>query len=172
MPLKGTPYFFEGGLLVQSTWKAIKRNKHCYLWVSPFYVLFGVFALAPAIYGLITSFTNYSGYGAYEFIGSTNYTRLLNDRVFWKSLSNTLVLWLLIVPLRTTLAPLFTNVLNSKRLLGRRVYSVIALLPYVTAVVVIANIFRMLLATDGGLINQLLGTLFGMAPVNWLDSVT
>ncbi len=153
-----------------NTWSAVKKYKHCYLWISPFYILFGVFSVAPAVYGLMISFTNYSGFGAYKSVGFANYEKLFRDALFWKSLGNTAVLWALIVPLRTFLALLFASILNSKRLIGRRIYSVVVLLPYVTAVVVVASVFRIMFATEGGLVNVLLGDVLGLGPVNWLDS--
>lgn len=155
-----------------NTWSAIKKYKHCYLWISPFYILFGIFSVAPAIYGLMISFTNYSGFGAFKSVGFANYEKLFRDALFWKSLGNTAILWLLIVPARTFLALLIASALNSRRLIGRKIYPVVVLLPYVTAVVVVASVFRILFATEGGLINTLLNQWLGIAPVNWLDSVT
>ncbi len=83
---------------------------------------------------------------------------------------NTVLIWLYIVPLRTFLALILAAVLNSSRLTGKRVYSVIVLLPYITAVAVAAIIFRILLTTEGGLINVLLERCFGIGPVGWLDT--
>ncbi|QQO10106.1 carbohydrate ABC transporter permease [Breznakiella homolactica] len=155
---------------MKNTIQKIAKNKHCYIWISPFYIVFAVFTVYPMLYGLWVSLTNSNGFDAPRFIGFTNYLRLFQDPLFWKSLWNTLVLWALIVPLRTLLALVFAAVLNSPHTVGRRVYSVIMLLPYVTAVLVIANIFRMLFTTQGGLINVLLGHI-GIPPVGWLDTV-
>ena len=31
----------------QELWAEIKKNKHCYLFISPFFILFGIFLLFP-----------------------------------------------------------------------------------------------------------------------------
>lgn len=155
---------------MNATWKEIKQKKHCYLWIAPFYILFAIFSLFPAIYGIGISLTKYNGFDAAKFIGLQNYINLFQDDLFWKSLWNTLVLWVLIVPSRTLIALVLAAALNSKKLLGRRIYSGVILLPYVTAAVVAAIVFRILLATQGGLVNNLLGSWFGIAPIGWLES--
>jgi len=154
---------------MESTWREICKKRHCYLWIAPFFVIFAIFSVYPALYGLGISLTNHDGFGTPRFIGFENYVNLFSDSLFWKSLGNTVVLWALIVPARTLLALILASVLNSSKLLGRRVYTIVSLLPYVTAVLVVANVFRMLLATQGGIINVLLSG-FGIGPVGWLDT--
>ena len=156
-----------------STLKEMKKYKHCYLWIAPFFILFAVFYIYPAVSGFLISLTNFDGLGtvaAADHVGFKNYEKLLRDEKFWKSLLNTVLIWLYIVPLRTFLALILAAVLNSSRLTGKRVYSVIVLLPYITAVAVAAIIFRILLTTEGGLINVLLERCFGIGPVGWLDT--
>jgi ABC-type sugar transport system permease subunit len=128
-----------------------------------------MFSLYPACYGFWISLTRYDGFTSPRFVGFRNYVTLFGDNLFWKSLGNTLVLWALIVPLRSFLALLFASAINAPRLLGKRCYTVVVLLPYVTAVLTVANVFRMLLAAEGGVINALIGR-FGIAPVGWLDT--
>jgi ABC-type sugar transport system permease subunit len=159
-------------LLLHTRGKTGKWRKYgrCYLWIAPFFVLFALFSIYPACYGFWISLTKYDGFGKASFIGLRNYTNLFTDKLFWKSLGNTLVLWALIVPLRTFLALCFGSAINSPRLMGKRVYTMIILLPYVTAIMTVANVFRMLMAADGGTFNALLG-LVGIAPLGWLDTV-
>lgn len=156
-----------------SALKEMKKYKHCYLWIAPFFILFAVFYIYPAVSGFLISLTNFDGLGtvaAADHVGFKNYEKLLRDDKFWKSLLNTVLIWLYIVPLRTFLALILAAILNSSRLTGKRVYSVIVLLPYITAVAVAAIIFRILLTTEGGLINVLLERCFGIGPVGWLDT--
>jgi ABC-type sugar transport system permease subunit len=146
------------------------KYRHCYLWIAPFFILFGVFSVYPAGYGFYVSLTNYDGFTGARFVGLKNYGALLGDPLFWKSLGNTLALWLFIVPLRTSLALVFASVLNSSRLLGKRLYMVVVLLPYVTAIMTVAHVFRMFLATQGGVVNMILARA-GIPAVGWLDTV-
>lgn len=159
---------------MNSTINEIKKHRHCYLWVAPFFILFAIFYIYPAISGFLISLTNYDGLGAVaaaEHVGFKNYEKLFRDNKFWQALTNTLLVWLYIVPLRTFLALILAAILNSARLLGKRVYSVIVLLPYITAVAVVAIIFRILLTTEGGLLNVLLERCLGIAPIGWLDTM-
>lgn len=151
-------------------WTEIKRNKHCYVWLAPFFILFVFLCLYPACYGFYVSLTNYDGLARMDFVGFSNYVKAFRDPKFYSSLWNTVVLWALIVPARTILALLFAVLLNSKRILGRKVYQSIVLLPYITAVAIVAIVFRIVLTTEGGLVNVLLGNLFGIDPIGWLDT--
>lgn len=153
-----------------TVFEQIKRNRHCYLWIAPFFILFiGLYAF-PLLYGFYISFTKYGGMSAPEFIGLKNYVNAFKDQKFYNSLANTFILWALIVPARTFLSLLFACLLNSRKLLGRRVYSGIVLLPYITASAVAAIVFRILFTTEGGMINVLLGNLFNIQPLGWLDT--
>jgi ABC-type sugar transport system permease subunit len=151
-------------------WVEIRKYKHCYLWIAPFFILFAVFSLYPTIYGFKISLTDYNGFDAAKFVGFENYSSVFSDPLFWQSLLNTFVLWLLIVPLRTVFALILASILNSSRIIGRRLYSSIVLLPYVTAIVVVAGVFRMLFATESGTVNVILNNWFGIGSIGWLDT--
>ncbi len=143
----------------------MRRKKHCYVWLLPFIVLFLWLQIYPALYGLYISFTDYDGLISMQIVGLENYVKAFNDPLFWKSLGNTFVLWLYIVPARTFLALILAMILNSKRLIGTGIYRSIVLLPYITASAIVAIVFRILLTSDGGLVNVLLGVRIG-----WLDT--
>lgn len=150
--------------------KTLRKYSHCYLWIAPFFLIFVVLQLYPTLYGAFLSLTKYGGLTAPEFIGFRNYEMLLRDRKVWLSLGNTVVLWVLIVPARVFLSVVLAAFLNEKRSLGSQIYMKVVLLPYVTASMVVAIVFRVLMATDGGMLNVLLGML-GIEPIGWLTDV-
>ncbi len=155
------------------TWNEIKRYRHCYLWLAPFFLLFFVFYVYPAVYGFLISLTKYNGMGTLanaEFVSLDNYTKLFQDSTFWLSLKNTFIVWLYIIPTRTFLALILATILNSSKIFGKRVYSTVVLVPYITAVAVVAIIFRIMMTTEGGLINVILNNYFGIPNIKWLDS--
>jgi ABC-type sugar transport system permease subunit len=149
---------------------SFRKNLHCYLWISPFFILMLALQVYPTIYGFYLSLTKYGGLEAPVFVGLKNYIQAFQDKKAFLSLGNTLVLWALIVPARTFLAVLIASYLNGSKRLGSKVYMHVVLLPYVTAAVVVAIVFRILLATDGGLINYLLANVPGVSPIGWLDT--
>lgn len=155
------------GLLPQ-----IVSNRHCYVWLLPFIILFLWLQLYPAIYGFIISFTDYDGLISMDFVGTGNYVKAFKDPLFYQSLGNTFILWLLIVPARTFLALMLAVLLNNRRLIGSRIYRSIVLLPYITASAIVAIVFRILLTTDGGLVNVILGMDIGWLTTTELSKVS
>lgn len=155
-------------------WIQIKKNKHCYLWLAPFFILFALFYVYPSIYGFLISLRNYDGIGKITdatFVGLQNYAKLFHDKKFWSSLRNTFALWAYIVPARTFLALVLAALLNSKKILGKKVYSMVVLIPYITAVTVVAIIFRIMMTTEGGIFNNLLN-IIGIPNIEWLSSTS
>ncbi|MGI0521970.1 sugar ABC transporter permease [Microbacterium maritypicum] len=59
--------------------------------------------------------------------------------------------------------------LNQSWLRWRSGFRLLTFLPAVTTLVAYAVVFRVLLATDGGAVNQMLGVL-GVAPIDWLNN--
>ncbi len=155
------------------TWSEIKRYKHCYLWLAPFFLLFFSFYVYPAVYGFLISLTKYDGMGTLanaEPAGLENYKKIFRDSTFWLSLKNTFIVWLYIIPARTFFALVLATILNSSKIIGKKVYSTVVLVPYITAVAVVAIVFRIMMSTEGGLINVLLNNCFGIPGIRWLDS--
>lgn len=143
----------------------IRKKKWCYVWLAPFFFLFFLLYVYPALFGLYISFTNYDGLSKKDWVGIANYVKAFHDSSFYSSLMNMIVLWVLIVPARTFLALLLSVLLNSKKMFGAKIYQIVVLLPYITASAIAAIVFRILLTTDGGLINVLLH-----AKIGWLDT--
>ena len=66
--------------------KMSNRDKTFWAVVIPVVILFFAFNTLPMIKGVIYSFTNYKGYGTYDYVGFRNYADLFTkDRYFWKS---------------------------------------------------------------------------------------
>ena len=59
--------------------KMTDRQKTYILMALPALILFVVFNTIPLITGAMYSFTNYRGYGSYEWVGLRNYIDLFSD---------------------------------------------------------------------------------------------
>ena len=70
-----------------------------YLFLLPNFIGFLIFTGIPVIMGFYISMTNYSGYGSKDFIGITNYVKMVGDSDFRNALRNNLVYSLTSVPL-------------------------------------------------------------------------
>jgi len=140
----------------------MKPSKGIYLFVLPALILYGIFVLYPAFYGLYVSFTNWDGLSAgYEFVGFRNYRNLLMyDTIFAKSVVNNLKFMLFVVIVQTALSLLFALFLvrNTK---GNIALRTLYFLPTILASVSVAFIWAAMYDSNFGVIKAILG-LFGV----------
>ena len=59
--------------------KMSNRDKTFWAVIIPVVILFFAFNTLPMIKGVIYSFTNYKGYGTYDYVGLRNYADLFTD---------------------------------------------------------------------------------------------
>ena len=146
------------------------RHRWPLLFVSPFFVLFAVFALYPIFFSLYLSFHEWRGVGAMRPVGFANYTRLFGDRIFWGSMLNAVLLFFIYVPIMTFLAVLIATVLHGSFLKLQGLWRAIIFMPHLTSMVAAGFTFRLILDTHSGFANQALAWL-GVSPVPWLDDM-
>lgn len=65
--------------------KWTKNDKIFLIYLIPIVVLFFAFNTLPLLKGFYYGFTNYRGYGDFDFVGIRNFTDLLHDTRVWKS---------------------------------------------------------------------------------------
>ena len=142
-----------------------------YLFLSPFFLLFGIFGIFPIVFSFVLMFQQWDpvqGLGAMQFVGLENIRFTLEDPWVWKSLANTF--WLAIasgLPQHLVAVPL--AYLISEKLQGSRNALMGAyFLPYITSTVAIAMMFTTLFSTDYGLVNALLETIQQWPILSWL----
>jgi multiple sugar transport system permease protein len=135
--------------------------------LSPWLIGFFAFTLYPMIMSLIYSFSIYHPKRPFEFVGLQNYTDLISDAMFWKSLSNTLYMVLIAVPLML-LASFLCAVLLNIKVPGQSVYRVIYFLPSIVPTIASTILWLWILNPQVGLVNTLLGNL-GIDGPNWLS---
>lgn len=153
-----------------SLWREIVKARWAYIFISPFYVLFAVFGLYPMLLSVYLSFAEWKGIGPIQMVGFENYQRLLSDRVFWQSMLNGAILFLMYVPVMLFLALVLAVILNSGRIRGFRFFRTLIFIPFITNMVAAGFAFRILFTYNNGLINILLEGI-GLPPVPWLESV-
>lgn len=136
----------------------------------PALVLFGLFFAYPLFASLWQSFFATRG-GETTFVGLGQYARLFSDPLIARSLGTAGILLVVQVPLMMGLAVGLAYLLNQSWLRFRTGFRVLHFLPAVTTLVAYSVVFRVMLATDGGAVNQVIG-LVGLAPVDWLNNET
>ncbi len=111
---------------------------------------------------------------AYEWVGTTNYQRLLTEegltqRDFFLSVKNTVYFVLGVVPTQTILALVLAVILNQRWLKAKGFFRTAFYFPSITSSVVISLVF-MWMFTRGGLVNTILGGIFtDYQSVTWLN---
>jgi multiple sugar transport system permease protein len=136
-----------------------------YLMVVPVHLLLLVFIFVPALYVGWLSLTHSTFGGPAEFVGLSNYAALLDDRIFWRSFWNTLLVVNVVVygelALGLGLALLMSGWVPMKRL----VIAVI-LAPYAITEVTAVVMWRYMLEPDVGMINYALKSI-GLGQIEW-----
>lgn len=148
----------------------MKRNKWPVIFVTPFLTAYGLFMLFPMLYSFYLSLFEYNGIVEKHFVGFSNYINLFTkDRLFLKSLYNTVLIMLMSLPVNLILGLVVAYLLFSLAR-GRRVFQVVNFLPYITTPVAIGFIFSYIFDWNSGILNGLL-TYFGILDENyfWLQ---
>ena len=124
------------------------------------------FRLGPVFASLYLSFTKYEIITAPRWIGLANYTKLMNDELWIRSVEVTLKYVLLFVPLSLIVAYAIA-LLMSRNIGGINTYRTIWYLPSVVPIVASATIWRWGLNPEFGPINYPL-KLLGLPAPRWL----
>lgn len=139
-----------------------------YLAISPYYLVFTVFMLIPVFFSLYLSFQHWDGLGPMKFVGLEQYRFLLRDPVFWQSLGNTVIIWVLSTVPMLFIALVVAALVNStKRFTG--FYRIALFIPSITSLVAIAIFFGAIFSDNFGLVNALLQAI-GLPAVDWMSN--
>ncbi len=137
-----------------------------YLYIAPFFVLFGVFGAFPLVYTAWVSLHDWDLIAEdHPFIGLDNYTKLIADADFWHSVVNTMGIFVLATLPQLLLALWLANMLN-RSLRARTFFRMSVLVPNITSTAAVAIIFGQIFSTDFGLVNWFLN-LAGIENVDW-----
>lgn len=141
-----------------------------YLYILPALLLLFVFRTIPVIMSLIVGFFDWGITGSGKFIGVSNYNKMFLDPVFWKSVTNTVWFVLFVVPASIIFPLFFATLLNQiKRL--KSLFRMVYFLPFVTSLVAVSIVWKIIFAEKAGLANTMLGWV-GIAPQQWLAGST
>lgn len=144
----------------------MKKKLIPYLLVSPYIIHFMIFVVFPVSFSIVLTFNKWNIIAPMEFIGLDNYFRLFQDKLFWKSILNTLIFLVIHIPLQIIVALFLAEVLNQKLKL-RGFFRAAFFLPVVVSGVVVTMLWQQLYGFDSGVINQLLVSV-GLPKIGWL----
>ncbi len=160
---------------------ALRAGQAPWVFLLPFLLLFVVFGLFPIVFSLYMSVHEWDpvrGLDSARFVGLDNFSFVLGDQWFKRSLLTTFLLALLSgVPQHLVAIPLACFI-DARARSVRDGLAAIFFLPYITSTVAIAIMFTALLSRDFGMVNvmigslsklPLLGPLIPVEPIDWIN---
>ena len=152
----------------------MNRRQVGWVFAGPALLVIAVFFALPVAAGLALSLTDFDLYALADlstlrFVGLDNYLRLLQTSLFWQALFNTFYFVGVGVPVSIGLSLGAALLLDSKFARFHSFFRTALFAPVVTTVVAVAVIWRYLLHTRYGLINQALDAI-GISPIDWLGN--
>ncbi len=138
------------------------RSAFVFLCAAPAVILFIIFMIIPTINVFRMSLFRRSAYSPTEqFIGLDNFTTLMNDAKFIRSMQNTILLIVVVTIVTFAFALVFAAILTREKIKGQNFFRIIFYIPNILSVVVISAIFSAIYDTNHGTLNSLLSLFSG-----------
>ncbi|WP_454159193.1 carbohydrate ABC transporter permease [Microbacterium lacticum] len=119
-----------------------KRAASAYYWmVWPAVIAFAAFHTLPVIVGIFFSFTNYAGYGAWNFVGLSNYFNLFKDDRVLQAYGFSFLFAIVATILTNVFSLAIAMGLNAK-IKARNFWRGVYFVPYILAILVIGYVFQ------------------------------
>lgn len=144
------------------------------IFVLPFIAGLFVFRLAPFLYTLCISFTNWNLMtGEKSFTGLQNYERLLNDKNFFIAFKNTVKIWAMNIVPRLGIALLCAVILAQGKIKGKNFFKMVFYFPNLVNSATVAVLAALIMGWQSGALNRFL-IQFGIIeePVYWLGQAS
>ena len=153
---------------------ASRREKAAYyLYLIPAFAVFAIFIFWPTVQSFYLSLCKYSmsSFNEAKYVGFFYYKFLFTiDPHFWEIMKNTVVYTFITVPVLLSCGLLLAMAVHSKLLKRTNFYKVAYYIPYVSSMVAVSLVFKLLFAA-GGSVDQLLSD-WGLSRVGLLSNGT
>ncbi|SHM74462.1 carbohydrate ABC transporter permease [Gracilibacillus kekensis] len=140
--------------------------------VIPALVIYLIFSIVPIFISFYYSTMSWDGFSDMQFVGLANFQEVLQDKVFWLSVRNNILVVLASVFGQIPIALALALLLNRK-IKGAKFFRTIGFMPVVISTVVISITWRMIYNSEYGMINNFLEAIgLGALQQNWLGDPT
>lgn len=149
--------------------KSMGRGGFITLCVAPAVILFTVFMILPTFNVFRMSLFQRGAYSPEEtFVGLSNFTLLLKDAQFIRSMQNTILLVVVVTVITFGFAVLFAAILTREKIKGQSFFRVVFYIPNILSIVVISGIFSAIYKPENGMLNSIIGFFTNMTdPILW-----
>lgn len=151
----------------KKAWKGESLKGYAFLF--PSFLGFVVFILFPMVFSFILSFTDWSfisGFDKIKLVGIKNFKLLLNDYQFVAAVKNTLFYTVATVPVTIVLGFLVAVLIN-RYVFGKNILKIAVFLPYISSLVAVSIIWKVLLHPSFGPVNEILMAIGITNPPKW-----
>ncbi|MCR4923186.1 MAG: sugar ABC transporter permease, partial [Lachnospiraceae bacterium] len=135
--------------------RMLRKDMVAYAFIAPNFIGFAIFTLVPMVVAFYMSLCEWDGSNPAKFVGLSNYINLTDDTFFLNSLFNTFLYSVGTVPL-TMIVSLGLAILLNQKIKGRGVIRTIACLPYVSSIIAVTTVWRMIFHPAKGPVNAML----------------
>lgn len=122
-------------------WFRLKKSSVYFFMVLPALLLFFSFHTFPALQGVYYSFTNWRGFGTYEFVGLKNYINLFKDTRVFDAYVFTFK-FALVSTVIVNVISLFTAILLNERIKMKKFFRAVYFLPNILSILIVGFIFN------------------------------
>lgn len=159
--------------------KALMKKITPYLFIAPHLILFLVFFLVPAVFGIYIAFTKWDLFGTPVFVGFDNFKEILfnKESTFYfqlrNGLANTIKFVLMSVPF-AILIPLFLAVALNAKPKGSKIFQAVFYAPSLLSIASVVLAWQFMFHKSLGPINNMLHikiAWFGVQPYTWVTIV-
>jgi raffinose/stachyose/melibiose transport system permease protein len=156
---------------VQVAIRKIKQFKPI-IFVLPALIFYVLFFVLPIIRTVQFSFYNWDGASpTMSFVGFENYIRMINDPIFWKSLSHNIFWIISTIVLPVGLGLILAVLLSNKMVKGKLLFRVTYFMPVIVSLVAVGIIWNWIYHPDFGIVNDILRTVgLGSLAQPWLGN--
>jgi len=132
-----------------------------------------LFAIAiPLVISLWLSLVKWTGFGRMTFIGLQNYSRLLKDGLFWRSLYNVLLLILVTILIQNVYALFIASLLTKIAHRISQVLRTIYFIPATLSLVVVTRLWVGIFHPSYGMLNKIIHSIgFPNFELAWLGNI-
>jgi len=129
-----------------------------------------LFAIAiPLVISIGLSFVKWTGFGPMKFIGFENYSRLMKDGLFWRSLYNVFLLILVTVFIQNVYAFFIASLLSKLSAKNSQMLRTLFFIPATMSLVVVTKLWVSVFHPSYGMLNKIIGMLSsGRFELPWL----
>ncbi len=149
--------------------KSMGRSGFITLCVAPAVILFTVFMVLPTFNVFRMSLFQRGAYSPEEtFVAFSNFSMLLKDTTFIRSMQNTIMLVVVVTVITFGFAVLFAAILTREKIKGQGFFRVVFYIPNILSIVVISGIFSAIYKPENGMLNSIIGLFTNMTdPILW-----